>query len=322
MPIDNLDLKILYELDKNARMPYSAIAKEVGFSKQTVQKRIEALVKNGVISQFITVINSAQFGIIPSQVYVSFSSPTEEERKKLIESLIKDPLVPQVGLSEGIYDLYFGLFARNQHEIDIGLSRICQPFAKIIKSRKLVQFVDTRLFPRDYLLGRKRELNPLNKGFHSRQSNPAAIKEIDKGIIGCLCQNPRISFTDIARNLNAPVSTIIQRVKFLEKSDIIRGYIYMLDEEQFLKHNILLELNSFSPEIENKLFSYLAGQPSVIFIAKTIGEFDYSINVETRDLKDYRKFAEEFKQIFDPYIKSFVPLFTIKFPKLNFAPKF
>ena len=322
MLIDNLDLKILYELDRNARAPYSAIAKKVGVSKQTVQKRIESLVSRHVVTQFTTIINMARFGIFPSQIYLSFNSCSQEEKKGFIESLMNNPAVTQASLCEGAYDLFFGIAARNQHEIDLALSNVCYPFASIIKTRKIVQFVDTRLFPRDHLIGKKRDINPMDKGFHSRQANPAVVKETDKGIIASLCQDPRISFTGIARKLNIPVQTIIQRVRFLEKEDVIRGYIYLLDEEIFMEHNVLLECSPLSNELEKRLFSYLANQPNVMFVAKTLGEFDFSINVETMDLKDYRKFAEDFKQAFAPQIKNFTPLMVTKFLKLSFMPKF
>ena len=89
-----------------------------------------------------------------------------------------------------------------------------------------------------------------------------------------------------------------------------------------MEHNVLLECSPLSNELEKRLFSYLANQPNVMFVAKTLGEFDFSINVETMDLKDYRKFAEDFKQAFAPQIKNFTPLMVTKFLKLSFMPKF
>ena len=50
--VDENDLKILEILRKNARTPYTAIAKELKISEAAVRKRIEKLIKMGVIKRF------------------------------------------------------------------------------------------------------------------------------------------------------------------------------------------------------------------------------------------------------------------------------
>ncbi len=50
--IDDSDLKILEILKKNARTPYTLIAKELKVSEAAVRKRIEKLVRQGIIKRF------------------------------------------------------------------------------------------------------------------------------------------------------------------------------------------------------------------------------------------------------------------------------
>jgi len=45
--IDEKDKKILKMLTKNARIPYTKIAKEIGLSEGAIRKRVETLEKNG-----------------------------------------------------------------------------------------------------------------------------------------------------------------------------------------------------------------------------------------------------------------------------------
>jgi len=75
--LDQLDYKILYELDKDARASYTAMAKVLHISKQTVKNRVEKLMKEKVITHFITIINMANFGYIPYKVFISFRNVYE-----------------------------------------------------------------------------------------------------------------------------------------------------------------------------------------------------------------------------------------------------
>ncbi|MEM1621380.1 MAG: AsnC family transcriptional regulator, partial [Metallosphaera sp.] len=50
--IDAKDIKILEVLKKNARTPYTMIAKDLKVSEAAIRKRIEKLTKLGVIKRF------------------------------------------------------------------------------------------------------------------------------------------------------------------------------------------------------------------------------------------------------------------------------
>ncbi len=50
--IDEVDRKIIEILRRNARTPYTIIAKELGVSEAAIRKRIDKLIKKGVIKRF------------------------------------------------------------------------------------------------------------------------------------------------------------------------------------------------------------------------------------------------------------------------------
>jgi len=50
--LDEVDLRIIKALERNARTPYTEIAKELGLTEGAVRKRVERLVKTGVIKGF------------------------------------------------------------------------------------------------------------------------------------------------------------------------------------------------------------------------------------------------------------------------------
>ena len=60
--LNQLDRKILYELDKNSRELSSKIAKKLNTSRQTIEYRIKNLSKRGIIESFNTAINTYKIG--------------------------------------------------------------------------------------------------------------------------------------------------------------------------------------------------------------------------------------------------------------------
>ena len=60
--IDEKDLSIIDMLRENARIPVTEIASRLDVSESTIRKRIKALEKNGVITQYTVVVDPSKLG--------------------------------------------------------------------------------------------------------------------------------------------------------------------------------------------------------------------------------------------------------------------
>lgn len=60
--MDEKDRRIIEILEKNARTPFTQIAKEVGLSEGAVRKRVEALERKGVIRKYVAVVDPKKLG--------------------------------------------------------------------------------------------------------------------------------------------------------------------------------------------------------------------------------------------------------------------
>jgi DNA-binding Lrp family transcriptional regulator len=60
--IDALDMKIIRALQTDARKPIVQIAKEVNANEATVRRRVEKLLKNGIIERFTVVLDYRKLG--------------------------------------------------------------------------------------------------------------------------------------------------------------------------------------------------------------------------------------------------------------------
>ena len=59
-----------------------------------------------------------------------------------------------------------------------------------------------------------------------------AVEEIDRKIVALLCQDGRMSFTDLSRETGLSVSATHQRVRRLERRGVIKGYTASVDAAQ------------------------------------------------------------------------------------------
>ncbi|MFW6129322.1 MAG: Lrp/AsnC family transcriptional regulator [Candidatus Aminicenantaceae bacterium] len=59
------------------------------------------------------------------------------------------------------------------------------------------------------------------------------IDDLDRNIIRVLNHNARRSFREISKELNTSVTAVISRIKKLENSGIIKGYIPVVNPEYF-----------------------------------------------------------------------------------------
>lgn len=122
MKLDSLDLKIMRMLQKDARVSFSAMAKELHTAEATVRFRIKRLVSNGVIVKHTTIFNPGQLGISVSGAILLKAEPNLMENVATkIASLQEASYVFQ---STGEYDFVAVVFARNMDHMNDLLKRI------------------------------------------------------------------------------------------------------------------------------------------------------------------------------------------------------
>ena len=117
--IDEIDEKIIHSLNKNGRISYTDLAKDIGLSRVAVQSRINALIDHGVIERFTAVINPEKIGI---NVSAFFNVEVEPKHlHDLADKLAEDPFVTSLYHMSGPSKLHMhGLFKNNQ-EMEIFL---------------------------------------------------------------------------------------------------------------------------------------------------------------------------------------------------------
>ena len=107
------DLKILKELDLNARQSNSRIGKKTGLSKEVVKYRIDNLLRDGTILRFHTIINYFRVGLVKFKLYLRFTGASQAQIDTIALTFQKHPKTEWVALTTGRWDLIAGFLVRN-----------------------------------------------------------------------------------------------------------------------------------------------------------------------------------------------------------------
>ncbi len=101
LKLDKKDKLILYELDRNSRQPLTNIAKKVMLSRESILYRLKKYLKQGIIQNYLTVINMAKLGFTHHKIFAKLHNITEKQEKEFINYLKRNPFVTWVGSCDG-----------------------------------------------------------------------------------------------------------------------------------------------------------------------------------------------------------------------------
>ncbi len=117
------------------------------------------------------------------------------------------------------------------------------------------------------------------------------LDKIDRKILAILQREARIAITELASRVGLSATPVSERVKRLERENVITGYHAHLDP-QALGLRILvfveLRLSQKSSEIFDAVKRELAFVPEVLECHLVAGEFDYLVKARIPDMRDYR----------------------------------
>ena len=96
-------MKIIRELQTDARKPVVKIAREIGANEATVRKRIEKLIKNGYIQRFTIVLDYHKLGRVIKSFVGLRVQPAR--LKEIVDHLSKHPDVQVLYRTSGDIDI-------------------------------------------------------------------------------------------------------------------------------------------------------------------------------------------------------------------------
>jgi Lrp/AsnC family transcriptional regulator, regulator for asnA, asnC and gidA len=112
--LDEFDINIIKELEKDGRMAFSAIATSLKISNTMVHQRVNRLTEQGILGGIKPIINEKKIGYD----WASFTGITlnkDQDSNRIIEELKNIPEITECYFVTGSFTLYIKIVAQN-HE--------------------------------------------------------------------------------------------------------------------------------------------------------------------------------------------------------------
>ena len=130
--LDEIDRRILNILAKDCRTKLTVIARDIGFSVDSIKKRIEKLEKN-VIKKYTIQVNDKAMGLnIGVHVHVKLKNIEEDAYQEFVNEMLKNPRVIDIMAMLGDYDLFIVFNVKDNQEMEKIKMETRQKFGKII----------------------------------------------------------------------------------------------------------------------------------------------------------------------------------------------
>jgi len=313
MELDKKDLQILSILDWNARMPLTQIAKKIKLNKDVVRYRIKNLEERKIIEGYYTLINLTKLGYLTFRIYFDFIDLTKETETKLIDFLNKKFNAGDIFSREGEYQLGIIVWEKSIYEFEKKLRKFKNEFGDYIKNLEFTIFTEFNHY----------SLNEFNKNFFEaisiKENEEMKINDSDFKILKELAENSKISSVDLNEKLKIPQTTIIHRIRDLEKKKIILSYRAKINFSKLCYENFFLEIFTHNNKDVSEIEKYLRSHKNCTYSVLGIFGADIEAECEFKSKKDLVVFIEELKMQFKS-IRKIKYCSTLKYYKIKYFP--
>lgn len=122
LDIDELDIQIIRELQKNARVSYTELKNKLGVVDTTIRKRVKQLEEKGIIDHYTVALNPEKLGL---NITAFIGIDTDPNLTDFIASKLSDlEGVREVSLSTGPHDVFTDVIAKDIKEFGVLLETI------------------------------------------------------------------------------------------------------------------------------------------------------------------------------------------------------
>src|SRR3989344_3682311 len=295
MDLDLKDKKLLTEIEMNARISHTSLAKKVGLSKHVVKYRIEKLEEENIIQGYNAIIDSNKLGETIYVIYLKLIKISSTQEKRWMEEIGKNPAVITVGKNAGFWDLTLVIKSKDNQELNQLLEKILENKLENIKEKKITSEIESSYFNLKLIHESKNiEFSTSNK------QDKIAIDEIDKKILNFLANNCRIGLVDISIKLKMSPNGVKDRIKKLEKNKIIIGYKTKINYEElgYLHYRVFLHFRKMNDDIYIKIRQFLRNKQNVESVSTYIGYADIDFRCYSKNLVGFYLLISEIKDNF------------------------
>jgi DNA-binding Lrp family transcriptional regulator len=321
--LNRKDLRLLAELDRNARHPASALGASVKMSPQLVCYKIKKFLRDRIVRDFYTQIDYAQLGYLRFTAHFKILYISRDHVMQLISHFVNHPNVVGVEECGGRWDLVVTYMASNPSHFNKVLKETMYQFSRQLRECTVLTTVVIYEFARKYLPQHRKRKDGAQARIVGGDRESMELDDIDRQIIHALLDNARVSAVEIGRKVGRTAKSVIERRKRLTKEHTIKGYrpLLSLSKLGYHQHHILIRFHNLSEDAEKSMLEYCKMSPYVVRFTKTLGEYDLWLDVETRTLEEFRAICVELRERYEEIIQAFESFPIYQVHRRSYLPR-
>ena len=208
--LDQLDIRLIEELEVDVRQTYKDLAAKLDVSIPTITGRIKRLIDGGVISP-ICWVDSRSLGYKYSIIFGICTQPGHES--DVANELAANSHVAAVYTVTGRFSVIAWARFRTVAALSDFLSNDLKPIPAVLSIEKMLMLREVMVSPR---------LLTDDIGPHTPEYSENGLDELDINVIRELQEDARQTISQLARKLGVYHSTIFRRMQRLMDKNIIR----------------------------------------------------------------------------------------------------
>ena len=124
------------------------------------------------------------------------------------------------------------------------------------------------------------------------------MDHIDSKILRCLTKDARMNASQISQRVNLSISAVIERMKKMEASGLIRGYTAVIDEKMAgFNVQAMISIRLEHPKYNQEFNRQMCNHDRVMECFYITGDFDYIARIGVSSTEELTKVLHDIKQI-------------------------
>jgi Lrp/AsnC family leucine-responsive transcriptional regulator len=292
--LDLLDRKIMYELDLDARISASQLARKVRKSKETVNFRLKRLLTEGYIKGFYAVFNTSKLGWFYVKHYIKFKDTTPKKEAEIFEYLRIQPNTAYLASVEGRHDCLLLVMVRQIARAEEFLAQFMQKYGEHIQEKDMTVFLTAHRLNEKFLFAGKDGRD----WFYPYELGGFKPDATERKLLGALASHARMPLLELAKKCGISPTAAAYRLRKLEGEKIILAYVTSPNFERLGLRFVQVNMALKDPAIRKQIISYFDATNKCLFAIEMIGKYDLLVEMPLQSEQELQKIIDGFREKF------------------------
>ncbi len=317
MRLSTRDMTILALYELRGQATIGELAKLTGLRAHAVGYTTSRLEHEGILGAIRPSVNSYRYGFCHYGFFIKLARIDNRRRRKLEVLMNASPSVAWCAEVGGGYHYALAIMAADPLSAHVSFSLLRDKDLEFSEVSPVIR-LSVESYGRKYLSPLVRKLEPL---WYGREVGNEKIDLDDMKILKALFSAPSGRFSEAVKIAGIPLSTLLRRIRELERREVITGYYRVVDPRVF-------GVQIFNVQIKNidlgakgahaRFKKFVAAYPTVVHAIECLGSWEHEIILEVFEIREVSEFLDLLSAQFEqPIDAEVIPVFRY----LKFAPQ-